>query len=157
MDLREEFIKYIQFEKRYSEHTVVAYNTDQVRSWIIYLMEQGISSRSINRKIATLKSFYKFLMRQEIIDSNPVQLLTTPKVGKKLPTFVQKENLDHLLDWDFFDHDFEGSRDKLIISLLYGTGVRLSELKNLKVRNVDPKEHTIKVLGKRNKERIMPF
>ena len=120
MDLREEFIKYIQFEKRYSEHTVVAYNTDldqfiqymnksagdfefkkvtakQVRSWIIYLMEQGISSRSINRKIATLKSFYKFLMRQEIIDSSPVQLLTTPKVGKKLPTFVQKENFSGLL------------------------------------------------------------
>jgi integrase/recombinase XerC len=180
MALQEDFIKHLQFEKRYSAHTLVAYNTDlvqfiqfmnksngdfefkkvtskHVRSWIISLMENGVSARSINRKIATLKSFYKFLMRQNIVDMSPVQLVTTPKVGKKLPSFVQKENLDQLLDHDFFAHDFEGARDKIIISLLYGTGVRLAELKNLKCQNIDLAGHTIKVLGKRNKERIIPY
>jgi integrase/recombinase XerC len=128
-----------------------------IRSWIIYLMDEGISTRSINRKIATLKSFYKFLMRQEIVNMSPVQLVTTPKVAKKLPVFVQKENLDQLLDLDFFGHDFEGARDKIIISILYGTGVRLAELKNLKCQNIDITGHTIKVLGKGNKERIIPY
>jgi integrase/recombinase XerC len=180
MALQDDFIKYIQFEKRYSDHTLVAYRTDlvqfiqflnksngdfdfksvtskQVRSWIICLMEKGVSTRSINRKIATLRSFYKFLMRQEIVDISPVQLITTPKVGKKLPAFVQKENLDQLLDNDLFGHDFEGTRDKIIVSLLYGAGIRLAELKNLKYKNIDLPGHTIKVLGKRNKERIIPY
>jgi len=180
MALQEDFIKYLQFEKRYSEHTLVAYHTDlvqfihymnnsdgdfdfkgvtskQIRSWIIFLMEEGVSARSINRKIATLRSFYKFLMRQEIVDVSPVQLVTTPKVGKKLPFFVQKENLDQLLDHDFFGHDFEGARDKVIVSLLYGAGIRLAELKNLTCQNIDIPGHTIKVLGKGNKERIIPY
>jgi integrase/recombinase XerC len=180
MALQDDFIKFLQFEKRYSAHTLVAYSTDlvqfihfmnnsngdfefknvtskHVRSWIISLMEEGVSARSINRKIATLKSFYKYLMTQEIVDSSPAQLVTTPKVGKKLPSFVQKENLDQLLDLDFFGHNFEGARDKLIVSLLYGTGVRLAELKNLQLKNVDLSGHTIKVLGKRNKERIIPY
>jgi integrase/recombinase XerC len=180
MALQDDFIKYIQFEKRYSDHTLVAYHTDlvqfiqymnksngdfdfksvtskHVRSWIICLMEEGVSTRSINRKIATLRSFYKFLMRQEVVDISPVQLITTPKVGKKLPSFVQKENLDQLLDNDFFGHDFEGTRDKVIVSLLYGAGIRLAELKNLKCKNIDLPAHTIKVLGKGNKERIIPY
>jgi integrase/recombinase XerC len=180
MALQDDFIKYLQFEKRYSGHTIVAYKTDlgqfihfmkesvgdfdfikvlplDIRSWIILLMETGVSTRSINRKIATLKSFYKFLMRQELIDKSPVQLVTIPKVGKKLPTFVQKENLDQLLDLDMFSHDFEGARDKVIVSLLYGTGIRLAELKNLEISNIDLAEFTIKVLGKRNKERIVPY
>jgi integrase/recombinase XerC len=180
MALQDDFIKYLQFEKRFSGHTLVAYHADlvqfiqfmnnssgdfdfkrvtsrQIRSWIIYLMDKGVSPRSINRKIATLKSFYKFLMRQEIVSMSPVQLVTTPKVAKKLPVFVQKENLDQLLDLDFFEHDFEGVRDKIIISLLYGTGVRLAELKNLKCQNIDIAGHTIKVLGKGNKERIIPY
>ena len=180
MALQDDFIKYLQFEKRYSEHTLVAYHTDlvqfiqyldksdgdfdvkkvtskHIRSWIISLMEEKVSARSINRKIATLRSFYKFLMHQGIVDKSPVQLVTTPKVGKKLPAFVQKENLDQLLDHEFFGKDFEGARDKVIISLLYGAGVRLAELKNLKCKNIDLPEHTIKVLGKGNKERIIPY
>jgi integrase/recombinase XerC len=180
MALQDDFIRYLQFEKRYSGHTIVAYNTDlgqfihfmnesvgdfdfikvtskNVRSWIISMMENGVSARSINRKIATLKSFYKFLMKQELIESSPFQLVTIPKVGKKLPTFVQKENLDQLLDLDLFGCDFEGTRDKVILSILYGTGIRLSELKNLKNKDVDLTECTIKVLGKRNKERIIPY
>jgi len=180
MALQDDFIKYLQFEKRYSGHTIVAYNTDlgqfvhfmkesvgdfdfkkvtprNVRSWIIFMMEEGVSARSINRKIATLKSFYKYLMKQELMDVSPVQLVTTPKVGKKLPTFVQKENLDQLLDLDLFNHDYEGVRDKLIVSLLYGTGIRLAELKNLQTKDLDTIGSTIKVLGKRNKERIVPY
>jgi integrase/recombinase XerC len=180
MALQDDFIKYLQFEKRYSGHTIVAYNTDlgqfvhfmkesvgdfdfikvtprNVRSWIISMMEEGVSARSVNRKVATLKSFYKFLMKQDLIEASPVQLVTTPKIGKKLPTFVQKENLDQLLDLDLFGHDYEGVRDKLIVSLLYGTGIRLAELKNLKTKDIDLIECTVKVLGKRNKERIVPY
>jgi len=180
MALQDDFIKYLQFEKRYSEHTLVAYHTDlvqfiqylgksdgdfdfskvtskQVRSWIISMMDNKVSSKSVNRKIATVRSFYKYLMREGIVDVSPVQLVKAPKVGKKLPTFVQKENLDQLLDHDYFGHDFEGIRNKAIISLLYGTGVRLAELKNLTCPNIDISGHTIKVLGKGNKERIIPY
>jgi len=144
MSLSEDFIKYLQFEKRYSSHTLVAYKTDlgqfiqymnesvgafefkditskQIRAWIVALMDDKVSARSVNRKISTLKSFYKYLMRQGITDTNPADLVIKPKVGKKLPTFVQEKNLDQLLDVGFFPTDFEGVRDKLIVSLLYGT------------------------------------
>ncbi|MFA9390935.1 MAG: tyrosine-type recombinase/integrase [Prolixibacteraceae bacterium] len=180
MLLSEEFIKYLQFEKRYSNHTLVAYKTDlgqfilymnesigdfefkevtsrQIRSWIVKLMDNQIDARSVNRKISTLKSFYKYLMRQGYTDTNPAELVIKPKVGKKLPTFVQQKNLDQLLDVGFFPSDFEGVRDKLIVSLLYGTGVRLAELKNLTILNLNKGDYTIKVLGKRNKERIVPY
>ena len=180
MSLSEEFIKYLQFEKRYSSHTLVAYKTDlgqfiqymnesvgafefkditpkQIRAWIVSLMDEQVSARSVNRKISTLKSFYKYLMRQGITETNPVDLVIKPKVGKKLPTFVQQKNLDQLLDFDFFPSDFEGVRDKLIVSLLYGTGIRLAELKDLTIRNINQGDYTIKVLGKRNKERIVPY
>jgi len=180
MSLADDFLKHLQFEKRYSNHTLVAYKTDlgqfvqfmnesvggfdfkevtfkQIRKWEVHLMENGNSSTSVNRKISTLKSFYKFLMIQGIVENSPVSLVITPKNGKKLPVFVPKEKLDILLDVGLFPHDFEGVRDKLIISLLYGTGIRLAELKNLTVQNIDLKECTIKVLGKRNKERIIPY
>lgn len=180
MTLSEEFIKYLQFEKRYSAHTLVAYKTDlgqfilfmsesvgafefkditskQIRAWIVTLMDEGVSARSVNRKISTVKSFYKYLMRQGITETNPADLVTKPKVGKKLPTFVQEKNLDQLLDVGFFPSDFEGVRDKLIVSLLYGTGIRLAELKDLSIKNVNQKEYTLKVRGKRNKERIVPY
>jgi integrase/recombinase XerC len=180
MSLQEDFIKHLKYEKRYSDHTVVAYKNDlaqfiqfmngssedfefgsitskQIRSWVVSLMGQGVQPRSINRKISTLKSFYKYMMIQGVLSENPATLVTLPKVGKKLPTFVQEENLNQLLDFDFFGHDFVGTRDKTIISLLYGTGIRLAELKNLEVQNINMIEHTIKVLGKRNKERIIPY
>ncbi len=180
MSFQEDFIKHLKFEKRYSEHTVVAYKEDlvqftqymnelngdfdfslvtpkQIRGWVVSLMEQGIQPRSINRKISTLKSFYKYMMVQGVFTSNPATLVILPKVRKKLPTFVQEENLNQLLDLDFFSHDFVGARDKTIISLLYGTGVRLAELKNLEMQNINMVEHMIKVLGKRNKERIIPY
>lgn len=180
MSLSEEFIKYLQFEKRYSKHTLVAYKTDlgqfilylnelvgafefkditsrQIRAWIVSLMNEGINPRSVNRKISTIKSFYKYLMHQGITETNPADLVIKPKVGKQLPTFVQQKNLDQLLDVGFFPSDFEGVRDKLIVSLLYGTGIRLAELKDLTIKNVHLKEYTLKVLGKRNKERIVPY
>ncbi len=180
MSLQEDFIKEIQFEKRYSIHTVVAYKKDlaqfiqymneligdfdfndvatkQVRTWVVSMMNQGITPRSINRKLAALKSFYKFLMKHGKAESSPASTVTIPKMGKKLPVFVQEDNLNNLLDMDMFGKDYEGTRDKVIISLLYGTGIRLSELKNLEMLNLDMNEHTIKVTGKGNKERIVPY
>lgn len=180
MSITEEFLKYLQYEKRYSNHTVVAYRTDlgqfvlymnevigdfkfneltnkQVRSWVVDLMGSGLSSRSVNRKLTALKSFYKYLMREGKATTNPAQLVTTPKTGKKLPVFVQEENLNQLLDLGMFPDDFEGTRDQLIVSMLYGTGIRLAELKHLLIRNVDSRQFIIKVLGKRNKERIIPY
>lgn len=180
MSSSEDFYKYLQYEKRFSAHTIVAYRTDlgqfiqfmnkvngdfhvksitrkDVRAWVVALMDSGISARSVNRKVSTLKSYFKYMMRQGEITANPAQLVNTPKVPKKLPHFVSEENLNQLLDLQMFPPDFEGTRDKLIISILYGTGVRLAELKNLTVANVHMSEYTIKVLGKRNKERIIPY
>nr|HPR60534.1 site-specific integrase [Prolixibacteraceae bacterium] len=176
----EKFFKYLQYEKRYSAHTLIAYKTDlgqfiqfmnemigdftykqvtrkHIRAWVVSLMDSGVSARSVNRKVTTLKSFFKFLMREGDIETNPAQLVTVLKTPKKLPTFVQEKNLDILLDTGMFPSDFEGKRDKLIVSLLYGTGVRLAELKNLSISNINHIECTIKVLGKRNKERIVPY
>ena len=175
-----DFLKYLEFEKRYSLHTVVAYKNDlgqfvlfmnesvgdfnfkdvhrnDIRQWIIALMDAGISPRSIQRKITTLKSLYKYLLRNEYLEIDPTHSITVPKAPKKLPTFIAEKNLNQLLDFDLFGDDFEGVRDKAIISLLYGTGIRLSELKNLRLNNVRLDEFIIKVLGKGNKERIIPF
>lgn len=180
MLLPEKFFKYLQYEKRYSAHTLVAYKTDlgqfvqymnevvgdlsyeqvtrkHIRAWVVSLMDSGVNARSVNRKTTTLKTFFKFLMREGDIEQNPAQLITILKTPKKLPTFVQEKNLNVLLDTGMFPADFEGTRDKLIVSLLYGTGVRLAELKNLQFQHINTKEYTIKVLGKRNKERIVPY
>jgi integrase/recombinase XerC len=180
MLIAEDFYKYLQYEKRYSAHTLVAYKTDlgqfiqfmdelvgdfnckdvtrkHIRSWVVSLMDSGVSPRSVNRKVTTLKSYFRFLMREGKVEANPAQLVTVLKTPKKLPVFVQEKNLNILLDTGLFPADFEGTRDKLIVSLLYGTGIRLAELKNLLTQNVDLHECTVKVLGKRNKERIVPY
>ncbi|WP_167615393.1 tyrosine-type recombinase/integrase [Maribellus sediminis] len=181
MSYQESFINYLKYEKRYSAHTVVAYKndldqfveysaivigefhvkavtTDTVRGWLLHLMEQGLTPRSIHRKATTVKSFYNFLMREDVVESNPASNLTLPKVRKKLPNFVDEKSLNHLLDdLGNFDDDFSGVRDKLILSLFYGTGIRLSELINLKERDIDTREKLIRVLGKRQKERIIPY
>lgn len=174
------FLEFIQYEKRASKHTLVAYSNDIkqfvtylsttyeitkiaevnhtiIRSWIVSLMEQKISPRSVNRKITTLKTFYKFLLRQSIVTENPMLKILSPKTSKRLPVFIEKEKMDTLLDDTVFGDDFEGQRNKLIIELFYATGIRLSELINLKQSNVDLYLCQIKVLGKRNKERIVPF
>jgi len=181
MSYQESFIRYLKYEKRYSSHTVVAYKndldqfveystivvgefdvknigSDTVRGWVLHLMEQGLSPRSVHRKVTSVRSFYNFLMRQEIVDSNPAVSQILPKVRKKLPGFVSEESLSGLLDDDGnFDDSFEGVRDKLIVALFYETGVRLSELMNLKEQDINTTANFIRVLGKRKKERVIPY
>lgn len=180
MSYQESFIDYLKYEKRYSSHTVTAYKKDLdqfvqfctevvgdfnvketdtklVRAWVVSLMEQNLAPRSVNRKVTTLKSFFKFLMKEQVVENNPATTLPLPKIRKKLPGFVEENNLHHLLDDDFFSDDFKGIRDKLIITLLYGTGIRLAELLRIKESDFNKKEHLIKVLGKRNKERVIPY
>lgn len=177
---RDSFLKYLQFEKRLSSHTILAYSGDLeqfytflhttyeikklsdinhvlIRSWVVELMEKKISPRSVNRKITTLKTFYKYLLRQGIATENPMLKIMSPKTSKRLPVFVEKDNMNTLIDTIAFGDDLEGIRNKLIIELFYATGIRLSELINLKLVNVDLEACQIKVLGKRNKERIIPF
>lgn len=174
------FLKYIEFEKRYSKHTLISYNTDLtqfftfldleydvsdisevshqiIRSWISSMLDRGISSRSVNRKITTLKSFYKYLMREDKITENPTQKIISPKNAKKLPVFVEQSKMDELLSEIEFPDTFEGERDKLIIDMFYMTGMRLSELLGVKKEDIDFSKSIIKVLGKRNKERIIPL
>lgn len=176
----ERFIQYIQFEKRYSPHTVTSYRNDlaqfflflgkeyqitelkdinyqHVRSWLVEMMEHKITPRTINRKITTLKSFYKFLLREEVVQENPMNKVIAPKMSKRLPVFVEKEKMDMLFDKVDFGEGFEGARNRLILEVFYMTGMRLSELVNLTIADVDLVKRTIKVLGKRNKERIIPF
>jgi integrase/recombinase XerC len=120
-------------------------------------MEEKIGTRTINRKISTLKTFYKYLLRQGIVSENPMLKIQSPKTSKRLPVFVEKEKMDLLLDNIEFGSDEEGLRNQLIIEMFYATGMRLSELINLKLLNIDLHDSRLKVLGKRNKERIIPF
>jgi integrase/recombinase XerC len=177
---KDNFINYIRFEKRYSPHTVIAYRTDleqfheflsqqygisdiidvnhaMIRSWLVFLMEKQNSPRSINRKITTLKSFYKFLIKEGIISQNPIRKIITPRTSKRLPVFVEKERMDILLDEIDFGEGFHALRDRMILEMFYATGMRLSELVNLKESDIDFHYSSIKVLGKRNKERLIPF
>lgn len=180
MDYRESFIDYLKYEKRCSSHTTLAYKNDLdqfvlfctkvvgefnvnkvdsklIRNWIVELMDNELSARSVTRKITAVKSFYKFLLKEQVVACNPAVYLALPKIRKKLPNFVEEPNLQHLLDDGFFSDDFVGIRDKLIITLLYGTGIRLGELLLLKDNDFDMQASLIKVLGKRKKERIIPY
>jgi integrase/recombinase XerC len=139
------------------EFDVKTVDSKFVRSWIVTLMEKQLSPRSVNRKVSTVKAFYRYLMKENIVDTNPAVNLPLPKIRKKLPNFVEENNLHHLLDDGFFNSDFRGTRDKLIIALLYATGIRLSELLHLKETDFDTNNYLIKVLGKRQKERIIPY
>jgi integrase/recombinase XerC len=174
------FIKYITNEKRYSEHTIRSYTNDLnqftsfleeqgvdfnpvtvdhkvIRNWIIFLLDSGVSSRSANRKISTLKSFYKFLYRDGIIDSMPTDKLILPKRKKALPNFFSNKSIISLFDRTNFPDEFNGVRDKVILLTFYSTGMRLSELVTLTLDRVDTDKGQLKVLGKGNKERIIPF
>ena len=178
--MQETFLKYLQYEKRYSKHTIKSYENDLaqlrsfmkgefevdnlseanhsiLRSWIISLVDDGIQPKSVNRKIASLRSFYKFLMKQGTIEKDPTSKIKVLKTSKKLPQFVNEKDMNLLLDQCEFSNDFSGLRDKLVLELLYGTGIRLSELISLKEIDVNFSSQTIKVLGKRNKERVIPF
>ena len=128
-----------------------------IRSWIVSMMEQGITPRSINRKITTLKTFYKFLLRKGEIHLNPMLKVLSPKTSKHLPVFVEEVKMDLLFQEGNFGKDFEAIRDRLMLEFLYATGMRLSELIGLTDNDVNAYEGQLKVLGKRNKERIIPF
>ena len=174
----ESFLKYLKFEKRFSRHTLVSYQTDlsqfkeflsafnstpetathiDVRAWIVSLVENQKNARSINRKIATLRSFYKFLLKRETIATDPSSRIKVLKTAKRLPQFVKQSELDILLDQFDFKDSLNGWRDRALLEVLYGTGIRLSELVNLEEKDINLNSQTIKVLGKRNKERIIPF
>lgn len=180
MEFIEKFLEYLRFEKRYSAHTLVAYQNDLnqwksynekvyeitglndvqagfIRSWLVSLMEQGISQRSINRKITALKSFYKYAIKAGWTKINPMGKISSPKSAKRLPVYVEADKLDFLLDDNIFPDSFEGVRDKMIIELFYGTGMRLSELINLEIQHIDLTNGQMKVTGKRNKQRIIPL
>jgi len=173
----ESFLRYLQFEKRFSEHTLTAYATDleqfaafltqeaipietaayqHIRSWVISLVEDGLHPTSVNRKMASVRSFYKFLHRQKRIGSNPAQRLQALKSPKRLPQFVQENDINRLFDHYDFEDGFKGLRDKLVLELLYGTGMRRAELVGLRDDSINLEKQEIKVLGKRNKERIIP-
>jgi len=176
----ESFLTYIQHEKRYSPHTVLAYRTDllhfitfmndtyelppeearhvHIRDYMVRLMEEEIGANSVGRKLSSLRSFYKYLYRRKIIAASPMSMIKAPKVPERLPVFVDDKKLDYLLDsGEFFDESFPSQRDKLVIEVLFGTGMRLSELLGLKNSDVDFYEESIKVMGKRKKERIIPI
>jgi integrase/recombinase XerC len=173
----EAFIDYLRFEKRSSEHTILAYQTDltqfteflelktiselneltslNIRSWIVYLIDEGQSNRSVNRKIATLRTFYKWLRKQNLVVNNPMTKIQGPKNEKRLPVFAKESDLESDKLADLFANDFDGMRDALMVELFYQTGIRLNELINLKKTDIN--EQSIKVLGKRNKERLIPI
>ncbi|MFA6087398.1 tyrosine-type recombinase/integrase [Mucilaginibacter sp.] len=183
------FIQYIKFEKRYSHHTVSAYQSDldqfllflnpphteasvshpshithhDIRNWMVHLMDGGISPRSVNRKVATLRKYFKFLLQEGDITVNPTSRISASKVAKNLPVVVDGDKLTGMLDGKLdglekiFTDDFQGTRDKLIIEMLFGTGMRLAELTGVKETDINFYENTIKVLGKRNKQRIIPL
>jgi integrase/recombinase XerC len=175
----ESFLKYLQYEKRYSAHTVTSYQNDlgqfsaylksqyeleahqavhgAIRSWLVALNEEGLEAASINRKIACLRSYFKFLLREEVITESPMLKVKVLKTKKKLPHFVHEPDMVTLLDHGAFEDTHAGLRQRLILELFYGTGMRLSELISLKEHQINLREQTLKVLGKRNKERVIPF
>jgi integrase/recombinase XerC len=173
------FIEYLQFEKRYSKHTIISYQNDldqffqfllsqyetadikqitpsMVRTWLAELKGDEMTAKSINRKISTLKSFFKYQLRQGLVATSPMTTITSPKISKRLPSFVEEKHLDTLFNHVEFADDWVGSTKKMVMQLLYNTGMRLSELINLKESQIDYSYKQIKVLGKGNKERIIP-
>ena len=176
----EKFLTYLEVEKRYSEHTIKAYSGDlntfkdflfkeyevesldalthnMIRTWLVFLMEKGLKPRSIHRKISAIKSLINYELRSGKMKVSPIEGLSLPKISKNLPVFIEESKLHLLMDGNYFSKDEKGCRDKLILELFYSTGIRQSELINLKVLDIDFKLCQLKVLGKRDKERIIPF
>jgi integrase/recombinase XerC len=175
-----EFLHYIQYEKNYSSHTVLSYRTDllefadflsipsdkfnpleiepqQIQQWILLLMNKGVKPRSIARKISTLKSFWRFLLKKNLAVKNPTLKILLPKTNKPLPVFFKKKEMENALNESFLPADFESQRNHLIIKVFYLTGIRLSELIGIKDADVNIASENIKVTGKRNKQRIIPI
>lgn len=173
------FSDYLKYEKRYSQNTIRAYiddlsqfflyimanygetslseiSTSFIRTWLASMREKSITAKSLNRKISTLKSFFKFHLRNKTIIKNPTTTLVSPKVGKRLPGFIENQDIELLFNHVEFSEGWNGKTEKLVLSLLYQTGIRLSELINLKEKQVDRYNLSLKILGKGNKERIVP-
>jgi integrase/recombinase XerC len=168
------FINYLKTERRYSSYTLKAYENDllqfygfksqdghedasrHIRQWIIFMMERGLSTRSIRRKISSLGSYFNYLIKRGLLETSPLLKVTIPKTGKRLPGFISEASLDHLLDNVEFGSDFQGVRNKLIVEILYFTGIRRSELIKLRNADVNTTELSIKVNGKGGKQRIIP-
>ncbi len=179
MNVIEQYIDFIKLERRYSSHTAKAYSNDlqqfqkfiyelynikvidaqyvMIRAWIVHLSSNGISKRSINRKVTALRSFYRYHLIRENIKVNPAVKINLLKTDKKLPVYVEEENMELLFQEVDFPENFQGVMDNTIIDLLYTTGIRVSELVNLQLNKIDWSAMQIKVLGKRNKERIIPI
>jgi integrase/recombinase XerC len=174
------FIDYLKFEKRYSEHTIRGYGDDLeqfflfiaeefgqlplpevnaplIRSWLASLKDQQLGSRSINRKISSLRSFYKFQLRSGTLEQSPMGVITGPKAGRRLPVYVEQKDTDSLFSSIVFPDDWNGHTDRLLLKIFYHTGMRLSELVDIREEQADTGNRTIKVLGKGNKERIIPI
>lgn len=174
------FLKYLELEKRFSTHTITAYQSDllqffayleeiysltsilevrhfHIRAWVVELMQNKITPRSINRKLSTLKTYFKFLKRRKEIKENPMLKVIAPKVGKRLPVVVKEIELENLFEKINFGEGYAAVRDEMVMEMLYNTGMRRSELINLTPNNLDFYNHQVKVLGKGNKERLIPF
>ncbi len=174
------FVEYLRCERNSSENTIGSYQRDLqefeayvkatdeqiswgnldkdiVRQWVADKMEQGYSARTVCRNLSSLRSFYKFLLRCKLVDKNPVRAVQGPKKAKPLPQFVREAEMDRLLDGNYFPDTVEGMRDRLVMLTFYSTGVRLAELISLNWVDVDLKANMLKVTGKRNKQRIIPF
>ena len=178
--LTDSFLDYLRYERNYSEKTVLAYGEDisqlrefaqeeigdfnpaevtpeLIREWIVSLMDKGYASTSVNRKLSSLRSFYKFLLKKKVVLVDPLRKITGPKNKKPLPSFLKENEMNRLLDDTDFGEGFEGRRDHLIIEMFYATGIRLSELIGLDDKDVDFSASLLKVTGKRNKQRLIPF
>jgi len=177
--LTKTFIDYLTFQKRYSPHTIVSYENDLcgffdfielqfgstkieeinasfVRSWLATMKEAGMESKSLNRKISSLKSFFKYLLKQGIVLASPMVTIVSPKVKKRLPQFVDEKDIHTLFSYVEFPDNWEGKTHRLLLQLFYNTGMRQAELVNLTESQIDSSNGNIKVLGKGNKERILP-
>lgn len=175
-----EFLNYLTFQKRYSRHTIISYENDLtgffdfvvlqynsldlseisspvVRSWLASLKEHKIASKSINRKISALKSFFKYQLKMNKIEVNPVSSIASLKISKRLPSFVAQKDIKTLFNYVEFPDTWEGKTNRLLLMIFYQTGIRLSELINIKKSQIDNSKGLIKVLGKGNKERIIPL
>ncbi len=180
MNWIEDFIDYLRYERNYSRKTTEVYQADLeafksfyeaidsnlnwaempadiIRQWVVEMMDKGNAATSVRRRLSSLRSFYKFLLRRGLVRKDPVHSIPGPKVEKKLPAYVRETEMDRLFDGDFFGEDYEGCRDRMILLTFYSTGIRLSELVGLKEKDVDLDQMQLKVTGKRNKQRIIPY
>ena len=180
MNWIEDFIDYLKYERNYSSRTTEYYKADLeafkrfyeatdsslsweempadiVRQWVVEMMDKGNAATSVRRRLSSLRSFYKFLLRRGLVAKDPVHNIPGPKVEKKLPTYVRETEMDRLFDGDFFGEDYQGWRDRMILLTFYSTGIRLSELVGMNGKDVDLDQMQLKVTGKRNKQRIIPY